>query len=254
MDIQMPVMDGIEATHEILAYEEDEEVAHVPIVALTANALKGDRERFLNEGMDEYITKPIETSELLYVLNKFLSDKSTISSAKKEKKDTQDEKESKTEIIETPVDNEIKIPSLEHNNISLELEEDSASIILEESIDLSPDSLILEEDTLTILDDPVVETKEEEILSKQILIAKKFILERRVLIKVLENIGYSYNSIEQLDTLEHEILSEHYDIIFTDKSLVSDALIDTNNKLSIITDKKSKDEIIELIQNQRGQH
>lgn len=256
MDIQMPVMDGIEATHEILAFEEDEDVVHVPIVALTANALKGDRERFLNEGMDEYITKPIETSELLYVLNKFLSDKSTISSAEKEKKDIQDEKEkeSKTEIIETPVDNEIRIPSLEHNNISLELEEDSASITLEESIDLSPDSLTLEEDTLTIIDDPIVETKEQEIPSKQILIAKKFILERRVLIKVLENIGYSYKSIEQLDTLEHEVLSGHYDIIFTDTSLVSDSFIDTNNTLSIITDKKSKDEIIELIQNQRGQH
>jgi CheY-like chemotaxis protein len=75
MDIQMPVMDGIEATHEILDYEEDEEVPHVPIVALTANALKGDRERFLSEGMDEYITKPLETAELLYVLNKFLSHK-----------------------------------------------------------------------------------------------------------------------------------------------------------------------------------
>jgi len=73
MDIQMPVMDGIEATHEILDYEEDEDIPHVPIVALTANALKGDRERFLGEGMDEYITKPIETTELLYILNKFLS-------------------------------------------------------------------------------------------------------------------------------------------------------------------------------------
>ncbi|MDQ7084699.1 MAG: ATP-binding protein [Sulfurovum sp.] len=73
MDIQMPVMDGIEATHEIIDYEEDENVKHVPIVALTANALKGDRERFLSEGMDEYITKPIETAELLYILNKFLA-------------------------------------------------------------------------------------------------------------------------------------------------------------------------------------
>jgi len=78
MDIQMPVMDGIEATHEILDYEEDEELPHIPIVALTANALKGDREKFLAEGMDEYITKPIETTELLYVLNKFLSDKASI--------------------------------------------------------------------------------------------------------------------------------------------------------------------------------
>ena len=75
MDIQMPVMDGIEATHEILDYEDDEGVPHVPIIALTANALKGDKERFLSEGMDEYISKPLETSELLVVLNKYLSDK-----------------------------------------------------------------------------------------------------------------------------------------------------------------------------------
>ena len=75
MDIQMPVLDGIEATHEILDFEEDEEVPHIPIVALTANALKGDKERFLKEGMDEYISKPLETSELLYVLNKYLHDK-----------------------------------------------------------------------------------------------------------------------------------------------------------------------------------
>jgi signal transduction histidine kinase/DNA-binding response OmpR family regulator len=78
MDIQMPVMNGVEATHEILEYEQDEQEPHVPIVALTANALKGDRERFLSEGMDEYISKPIEMSELIYILNKFLHDKSRI--------------------------------------------------------------------------------------------------------------------------------------------------------------------------------
>ncbi len=79
MDIQMPVMDGVEATHGILGYEEKEKKDHVPIVALTANALKGDRERFLAEGMDEYISKPIEMSELIYILNKFLHDRATIS-------------------------------------------------------------------------------------------------------------------------------------------------------------------------------
>ncbi|MCJ7765361.1 MAG: ATP-binding protein, partial [Thiovulaceae bacterium] len=46
MDIQMPVLDGVEATQEILDYEEDFNVPHIPIIALTANALKGDRERF----------------------------------------------------------------------------------------------------------------------------------------------------------------------------------------------------------------
>ena len=75
MDIHMPVMDGIEATHEILDYEEKEEVPHVPIIALTASALKGDREKFLSEGLDGYISKPLELSELLVILNKYLGDK-----------------------------------------------------------------------------------------------------------------------------------------------------------------------------------
>ncbi|RUM56389.1 MAG: hypothetical protein DSY40_02345, partial [Nautilia sp.] len=75
MDIQMPVMDGIEATHEILDFEKDEEIPHTPIIALTANALKGDRERFLAEGMDEYLTKPINKDALINILKKFASQK-----------------------------------------------------------------------------------------------------------------------------------------------------------------------------------
>jgi signal transduction histidine kinase/CheY-like chemotaxis protein len=78
MDIQMPIMDGVESTHEILAYEKEEKKTHVPIVALTANALQGDKERFLGEGLDEYISKPIKMSELLYILNKFISEKLTV--------------------------------------------------------------------------------------------------------------------------------------------------------------------------------
>jgi len=79
MDIQMPIMDGIKATEIIKDYEQKNNLNPTPIVALTANALKGDRERLLNEGLDEYISKPIEMAELLYILHKFLSDKSTIS-------------------------------------------------------------------------------------------------------------------------------------------------------------------------------
>jgi len=78
MDIQMPVMDGVESTHKILEYEKEEKKQHVPIVALTANALQGDKERFLAEGLDEYISKPIKMSELLYILNKFISEKLTV--------------------------------------------------------------------------------------------------------------------------------------------------------------------------------
>ena len=285
MDIQMPVMDGIEATHEILAYEEDEEVTHVPIVALTANALKGDRERFLNEGMDEYITKPIETSELLYVLNKFLADKSSISSSSTEENSLEVKKELNT--LETAPLDELVIPSMDdenQNNTLLELEGDSSNIIFNENDNVqidspslvldneiplsmdddttlnlqedSSDSMLTDNDNLEIDSPLILDDTEQEIAkvipSDKILIAKKFILERRVLIKVLENIGYSYNAIEDVDTLETEILSGQYDIIFTDKSLVTDTFTEKYRHLNVITDKKSKDEIIELVQSQRG--
>ena len=73
MDISMPVMDGIEATHEILAYEKEHNLPHTPIVALTANALPGDREAFLSEGLDDYISKPLKTEDIVKVLKIFLN-------------------------------------------------------------------------------------------------------------------------------------------------------------------------------------
>ena len=74
MDIQMPFIDGVEATAEILEWEQDYKRPHIPIVALTANALKGDRERFLAAGLDEYTTKPLVRTEIISVLNMFLFD------------------------------------------------------------------------------------------------------------------------------------------------------------------------------------
>ena len=75
MDIQMPVLDGVEATLEILEYEEDYNKPHTPIVALTANALKGDRERFLAAGMDEYTTKPLVRDAIISLLKQFIGHK-----------------------------------------------------------------------------------------------------------------------------------------------------------------------------------
>jgi len=71
MDIQMPILNGIDATKKILAYEKREKIEHTPIVAVTANALKGDRERFLAEGMDEYVSKPINLDKFITVLKLF---------------------------------------------------------------------------------------------------------------------------------------------------------------------------------------
>ncbi len=65
MDIMMPIMDGIEATRKIKAIEEDQEIKRgIPIIAMTANALKGDKEKLLAQGMDGYICKPFKPAEL----------------------------------------------------------------------------------------------------------------------------------------------------------------------------------------------
>ena len=216
MDIQMPVMDGIEATHEILDYEEDEEIPHVPIVALTANALKGDRERFMSEGMDEYITKPIETSELLYILNKFLSDKAVDESKKKP---------------------EPKQPEPLKQEVVIE-EKEEVSEAPSDSID------ILDDDTIAIDMDLPTE--------KQILIAKKFLIEKRVLEKVLANLGYDYTTLDNMEKINEEIATDKYDIIFADEDLISDDISQSYSNLAIITASNSKDEIDTLIKKYRG--
>lgn len=78
MDCQMPEMDGFEATGEIRRLESESAIPHkgtaqrLPIVALTANAVQGDREKCLAAGMDDYLTKPVSAQDLRMVLEKWL--------------------------------------------------------------------------------------------------------------------------------------------------------------------------------------
>jgi len=249
MDIQMPVMDGIEATHEILDYEEDEELPHVPIVALTANALKGDRERFMAEGMDEYLTKPIETAELLYILNKFLSGK-----IYKDEHDDEN-KESKTKQSQTTETNK-------DDDQTLKVEKSSDHIkLVDDHIEIH------EEDTdkgdISVHDEEIIaldiadKTENKDTInqrSKKVLIAKKFILERRVLAKVLENLGYPYDILdeEHYGIIDEILTSGNYDIVFGDEIFVEGLSHMDDQGLYIVTGAKTKEQIEEIMKRYRG--
>ncbi len=72
MDIQMPKMDGLKTTEKIRK-EEKNTGKHIPIIALTAHAMKGDRERCLEAGMDGYASKPLNADELFAVIEEVTS-------------------------------------------------------------------------------------------------------------------------------------------------------------------------------------
>jgi CheY-like chemotaxis protein len=83
----MPEMDGLDATREIRKWESGmrnkenleihnpQSTIQIPIVAMTAHAMKGDREKCLEAGMDDYITKPIKRGQVLQILEKWVLDK-----------------------------------------------------------------------------------------------------------------------------------------------------------------------------------
>ena len=73
MDCQMPVMDGFTATSHIREREQQRHQAHIPIIALTANAMEGDRERCLEAGMDDYLSKPFTQQSLSDILVRWSS-------------------------------------------------------------------------------------------------------------------------------------------------------------------------------------
>lgn len=70
LDINLPDLDGVEVCARIRA---EESISWIPIIALTANAMHGDRQRFLDSGMDGYLPKPITRNELLNTVRQFLS-------------------------------------------------------------------------------------------------------------------------------------------------------------------------------------
>ncbi|CAA6811412.1 MAG: BarA sensory histidine kinase (= VarS = GacS) [uncultured Sulfurovum sp.] len=204
MDIQMPIMDGVEATHEIINYEVEEKLEHIPIVALTANALNGDRERFISEGLDEYIPKPIETNELLYILKKFLKVKT--------EEDQALEASNEVNLLNAP---NTETPKNEETGLISLLEE--TETLEKENTELAP--LLFQEFEEGLLEEGTIKNAPLSKKEKKILILKKNPLEAQILSKVISNLNYDIEIISQVNQLETYIQQEQYDILLIDKEL-----------------------------------
>ncbi|MCK9371776.1 MAG: ATP-binding protein [Sulfuricurvum sp.] len=209
MDIQMPVLDGIEATQEILDFEEDYDQHHIPIIALTANALKGDRERFMAAGMDEYTTKPLVRSEIISLLNNFLAHK--IIDIKAIPKSAQE--------LNAPAESEEEAV-IESETISSETiaEESGINEILLTSIEAvepenhpSPESPAAEP---AVLDVPRPSAYDADIV-----IAKNNTIEMKLFSKILDDLGYTYKSVNSAEKLIDEITHRRYKLALFDKTL-----------------------------------
>ena len=74
-DVQMPVMDGIAATQEIRKLEHENHKPHLPIIAVTARAMFGDKERIMKNQLDDYIAKPYNLNTVVDTLNKYIQEK-----------------------------------------------------------------------------------------------------------------------------------------------------------------------------------
>jgi len=199
MDIQMPVMDGIEATQEILNYEKEENLEHTPIVALTANALKGDREKFLNQGLDDYLSKPIESSELLFILKKFLNQR---------------------------VEEEAQQEEADNN-------QQDSSILIEENKpkESNKTESNVKEGVIDLIFDDEVSSSDE----KKILVFKKNPLEAQILSKVLANIGYEVDIVANRNELSKKLTDTIYDLLLIDIELADYELLKrAHSNLNII--------------------
>lgn len=192
MDIQMPVLDGIEATQEILDYEADYDQHHIPIIALTANALKGDRERFLAAGMDEYTTKPLVRSEIIALLNNFLSHK----------------------IVELNI-----VPKSADHLVNEAVEETLPDVELPVDVEITEDEAVLHvEEKAVETVEPIADAKVSA-YDADVLLAKQNTLEMKLFSRILDDLGYTYECVDSVTDLENNIATKRYKVALFDKTL-----------------------------------
>lgn len=209
MDIAMPVMDGIEATHKILEYEEKNHLPHIPIVAITANALKGDRERFMKEGLDEYITKPIKKDSIISILNLFMQDKIDYSDESHTQPHEEPVQPLTADVSETLLRETVSLESERFAIATPEVDsvvEEKAPIIEEASLSSNVVEPLLQEE-------PVPP-------SRDIIVLKKSPIETKIFTSVLSKMCESITPASSFSDLKRKLEEAAYKIVLFDKEML----------------------------------
>jgi signal transduction histidine kinase/CheY-like chemotaxis protein len=227
MDIQMPLLDGLEATKEILKYEKDNGLPHVTIVALTANALKDDRDRFLEAGLDEYTTKPLIRKEIISLLSHYLPEHIVDEEIEEQNKEIEEITEIAPELKEAAkIVSEViekEVAKLEEAPVKSKNPDDMLDIEKEENFD---DIQIITEESFheaqaepkEIATPQEARVKDEKPKYKaDVLLVKKSSFESKLYIQILKSLDYSYDVAGTKDELDELMASSVYKIVLFDK-------------------------------------
>ena len=243
MDIQMPFLDGVEATKEILEYESVYNKPHVPIIALTANALKGDRETFLAAGLDEYTTKPLVREEILAILNTFLVQRPVSKVVEPEPK-PEVVVEDLAPSVETGVEEEIVVedtqeapaieePAVAEEVVTLDIPEpvvEEEKVV--ENVQEVPatEEVIIEEET-AVEEAPVFQ------YNADVLVAKTSPLESKLFAKLIEPLGYSLELASSTQDLYQKLQEGSYKVVLFDKACEG---LDVATLYNVVEDRKEE--------------
>lgn len=191
MDIAMPVMDGVSATKEILAYEAEEKSDHIPIIALTANALKGDREKFLNDGLDDYLPKPTKEEQIKEIAIKYGVYNPHVTASEQE-----------GDVIE------------EIDDATIEAEQEALSF------NEVQHNRLIQEEAVKVEANISEEALEKENERENILIYKKSLVETKIFEKVLNQIYKKVTIAENSNEFIEKVRENDYKVIMIDKEII----------------------------------
>jgi len=192
MDVQMPVMGGIEATKAILAYEEKNRKHHIPIVALTANALQGDKEKYIKAGMDDYLSKPLVLEHLTQLLKKYFANKLVA-----DKESAHEEEAPSTVQEHTPI----------------------ADLSQTEEI---PEAEAVQEDSVPEAEIPSEKEAAAEMPAKEIVLEADILLHHeeplssKVYATMLRNLGYTVDAADSSIGFMDKVENNHYRFVLFD--------------------------------------